>query len=116
MDYVRLHTPLLTNAKWLALSPKAKVLIVQAWMFAGANETDGFVPDAARPVIGHTPTAAKELEGAWWHRADGGWVIHDWLDHQVSKETLDVRRDAVRQRVQKHRRGKRQDGGQLHAV
>lgn len=116
MDYIRLHTELLTNVKWLALSPRAKVLITQAWMFAGANETDGFVPDTARALIGHTPAAAKELEGQWWHRADGGWLIHDWLDHQVSKDALDEKRAKTNKRVAALRKRRRQDGGQLHAV
>lgn len=115
MDYIRLHTELLTSVKWLALSPRAKVLITQAWMFAGANETDGFVPDTARAVIGHTPAAAKELEGQWWHRADGGWVIHDWLDHQVSKAVLEERRANGAQRSKRYR-NRRKEGGQLRAV
>jgi hypothetical protein len=110
MDYVKLYTRVLTHPKWIGLSPKAKVLLVQAWMWAGDGETDGHVPDAARALVGHPPATAQELEAAgWWHRNGSGWHLHDWSDHQRTKDQMAQARAGVRQRVNRHRERRRQE-------
>lgn len=111
MDYVKLWTAVLTHPKWLALSDRAKTLLVQSWMYAGQAETNGHVPDSARRIIGHTPKSAVELEEhGWWHRNGSGWVLHDWTDHQVDAEDLKAQRaerraqDAARARRYRERK------------
>lgn len=104
MDWVKLYTDLLTHRKWIGLSPRAKAMLTQAWMFAGQNETDGHVPDTARKLIDHSPQAARELEQAGWlHRNGSGWHIHDWAEWQVTKERMEEIRQQGRDRQERLR-------------
>ena len=104
MDYVKLYTRVLTLPKWLSLSPRAKVLLVQAWMFSGNAESDGHVPDSARPVIGYSAAPARELEAAgWWHLNGSGWHLNDWTEHQTTRDRMVERRAADRERKRRER-------------
>jgi hypothetical protein len=113
MDWIKAYCDLLTLPKWIALSDRAKALLVQAWLFAGKAETDGYVPDSAKRLIGWSAAADRELEGVWWHRNGAGWVLHDWEDHQVSAD--DIREQRERRRAgdrerQKRRRDRLKEG------
>src|SRR5262245_30446260 len=82
----------------MGLSNSAKVLLHQAWLYAGQHETNGHVPDCARRLIGYTSRAYRELtEAAWWARNGDGWELHDWLDWQVDAEEVRQKRETLRQ-------------------
>lgn len=104
MDWVKLWTELLTHKKWVELSKPARVMLVQAWMWSGQNETDGWVPDAARKLIDYTPSAARELEaGGWLHRNGKGWWANDWEDHQKTADQLAETREQNKDRQRRWR-------------
>lgn len=104
MDYIRLWTDLRSHPKWIALSPRAKAVLIESFMWAGEYETDGHLPDATRKVIGATAAVVRELEAnAWWHRNGSGWLINDWSDHQRTKAEMEEARAKVRSRVERHR-------------
>lgn len=110
MEYVRLYTALLTHPKWLALSDAAKALLVQAWIYAGAQETDGYVHEEACKVIRVRPKVADELEAAgWWTRNGAGWDLNDWDEHQESAREIKRRRQKNRERQAAFRRRQRED-------
>lgn len=114
MEFVKLYTEVLTHPKWLALSDRAKALLIQAWMYAGRAETAGYVPEAAKRVIGWSAAADRELEGSWWHRNGAGWVLHDWDHHQLDAEEVRVRRERrqanERDRSRRYRERRRKEG------
>lgn len=110
MDYIRLYTAVLTHPKWIVLSKPARAMLVSAWMYAGLQETDGYVPDAARPLIGYSRTADTELEGSWWHRNGAGWDLHDWPEHQESAEELSERRKRLREQWKESKARARKEG------
>lgn len=111
MEYVRLYTAVLTHPKWMVLSDSAKALLVQAWIYAGLQETDGFVPDSAAKVVGVKPKAAVELESAgWWARNGTGWDLNDWQDHQVNADELRDRRERLRGKWAEDKRRRRAEG------
>lgn len=73
------------------------------WVLAGAwsadQLTDGFVPKTALRLFGATATQAKELVRAGlWIEAEGGWLFHDWLDHQPSRVEVEGVRQRERER------------------
>lgn len=104
MEYVKLYTSLLTHPKALGLSASAWRLLTFAWLYAGQQETDGYVPDAAKPLLHYSKKAAEELETAgWWRRNGNGWELHDWQDHQVATDELERRRELQRERTRRWR-------------
>jgi hypothetical protein len=107
MDYVRSWCQLITSPKWQALSYRARVVIHQAWMYAGLHETRGYVPDSARKFIDWSPAVESELEGAWWHRNGSGWQIHDWADHQVDADEIRAKRERARELDKQRKAAKR---------
>lgn len=103
MDYVRVYGTVLTHPKWQALSPRARVALVQSWMYAGLHETDGYVPEVAWRLVDLAAPVAGELERVGWiHRNGDGWVLHDWADHQTDIADVRARREE-RRRVDRER-------------
>lgn len=54
--------------------------------------TDGFIPEEVIDSLG-VPKSARRLaehlvKANLWEKADGGWYIHDYLDHNRSSETV----------------------------
>lgn len=104
MEYARIYTALLTHPKWMVLSDGAQALIVRAWLFSALQETDGYVPEAARRLIAWKPKPAEELEAAgWWHRNGAGWDLHDWSDHQEAAADIKRRRELAKERKRRER-------------
>jgi hypothetical protein len=78
-----------------------------AWVrfgaYCNAQLTDGFVPDGVASLI----ASRKEIDGmiaaGMLRVKDGGFEIHDYLNYQPSKADVLKRREAVRERVKRHR-------------
>lgn len=113
MEYVRVYTDLLTLPKWQELSYRARAVLLAAWLYAGKNDTNGYVPDVARKVIDYSAAADRELQGRWWNRNGTGWQLHDWGDHQVDAEELRADREHARaraaERAKEYRRRRREE-------
>jgi hypothetical protein len=76
--------------------------------------TDGFVDqefldetfDVAKTKPRERKLIVEALENAGlWHRADDGWVIHDYLDHNPSKAEVEAKR--AEERAKKSAAGKK---------
>lgn len=105
MDYIRLMTCLPEHPKWVDTPPAAVKVLIQLWCYCGRNETDGYVPAQAAKREGLSKRMAGELEALGWLERNGaGWYVHDWTDHQPSKEQLARRREKARERVADWRR------------
>lgn len=101
---MKLYTRVLTHPKWLALTPRARAALVQAWMWVGAHETDGAIVKTAQSVLDLSPKVAAELcENGWLEKTPEGWFVHDWSDHQETREKLMAKRESTRRRVARHR-------------
>lgn len=109
MTFAQFHDGFYRNPKVRSVDPSA------AWMWAASigyaceNLTDGFIPRAAlhdlvtldaKPRLKH----AEELVAAGlWEAVEKGWMIHDFLMWNPSKQAVIARREANLARVQKHR-------------
>lgn len=127
MTWLRLDDGFDENLKLLLAGPKAGWLNVRGMLFCARNETDGFIPKEALAKIGSDYSAQQRtklvrslIEAGLWHLAKeapkckrckhrwkktpgDGWVIHDFLDFNPSKEKLEADRAAARSRMAKVR-------------
>jgi len=73
--------------------------------------TDGQVPADRIRLLGGSPQLAERLVAAgFFERIDGGYQIHDFLEFNESRETVEARREADRKRKRKPG-GNRPDSG-----
>lgn len=111
----------LEHPKLVKVGPHAEHLDDRATLYANKNLTDGFVPTSKvrtlvdwhgifeadakgkpRPVDPMV-LADRLVEADRWERVDGGFQIHDYLEHQQSKAQILERRakDSERKRGKK---------------
>ena len=67
-----------------------------AMSYSAGYLTDGFVPDGwVEREQGRTKGLPNRLvEAGMWHRIEGGYIIHDWLDYNPSRAEVIERREA----------------------
>lgn len=92
--YVTVTCEFFDHPKTLNLSEPAQLHIIRLWAYCGRYKTDGHIPDAMLKTRG--PKVAKELVNGGWvePHTDGGWVCHDYLRHQPSREQIEDRQAA----------------------
>ena len=99
MQWVRLDTQFASNPKLLALlgereGHRAAFVWVCSLAYAGAHETDGYIPEQALPFIHARRVDANRLvDHRLWVPAPGGWSINGWAEFQLSTEEMQQRRE-----------------------
>lgn len=86
MTWVRLDDAFPEHPKVLALGDDYEAgvaLHVRGLCYCARNLTDGHVP--ARMFREDAATIARLVEVGMWHEAEGGFVIHDYLDYNPSR-------------------------------
>jgi hypothetical protein len=110
MPWVRLDDRFPSHRKVALLSDRAFRLHVSAICWCAENLTDGHISDRELPLVAHIraiKVTAKQLEDAGlWDRTDGGWVIHDYLDYNPSREQVIAERKKNAERQERFRRRK----------
>ncbi len=109
------------HPKLAALSSDAFRLHVRSMCYAGRYLTDGKVPTA---FVASAPKSLVEelVSGGLWEVVSGGWMIHDYLDFNPTREKVLAERAAVAARKERHverrveRRSERRSDGQENAV
>lgn len=77
--------------KALAIEPLAFGVYVAGLCHSNLHRTDGFIPTLALNSFIHVKqrNVLKALtEAGLWHVAEGGFEIHDYLEHQASSEQI----------------------------
>lgn len=77
------------NPKLDGLSPAAKWTLVELWCHCGQHLTDGFVRDAKWSRFGNAAIRRKIVEKGLATRVEGGYQMHDYLDHQRSRAEVE---------------------------
>lgn len=101
------------NPKIVSLGLAAMGL--HAWSISYCDDllTDGFVPNGALPQLPGLKQAIKKLlDSGRWERQDGGYLLHDYLQYNRSREQVQALQRADRQR--KHQ--ERSPNGAVHAA
>ncbi|MFD3520473.1 hypothetical protein [Streptomyces sp. NPDC058653] len=110
MPWVRLDDRFPSHRKVALLSDRAFRLHVSAICWCAENLTDGHVSDRELTLVAHVrgvKATAKQLEDAGlWDRVDGGWVVHDYLDYNPSRDQVlaERKKNAARQEAFRQRR------------
>src|SRR6266705_2800835 len=114
MAWVRLDDGYPEHPKVDRVGPLAAWLNVCAWAYCARNLTDGFVPDGRVDQLAavQKPRHLVELllEGKLWERVPGGFLVHDFLDYNPSREQVLKERAAAAKRVNDWRNTKRTNG------
>jgi len=121
--YFRLDLYFFEHPKVVDLSHPATVLYIASIAYCNRRETDGYV---AEPVLrrlievneqdpdsaGHKELAEELCRAKLWERVEGGWEVHDFLEHNESSDERDERRsdDAARKRAARAAAKNRPDG------
>lgn len=112
MPWVRIDENIIDHPKFIALTPPAFWLWVEGLTYCQKHLTDGHVP---RPVLRgmrhYSPSAMKLLsavlvpnKGPLWHVDPNGDIrVHDYLEHNDSRETVLKKRKAAQERMGRSR-------------
>jgi len=111
MTWVKIDDLMPENPKILEVGPAAAWLYVCAICYAGRNITDGFIPFAAisRLISGEKRAISRQIAALvaanLLHEGEGGYHIHDYHEHQASRDQVQEKRRKTRERVANWRSG-----------
>lgn len=106
MNHARILTSVPRHPKFLRAGPAASWLWLAGVCYCQDALTDGFISTEALPMLGVTkplPLAAKLVQVGLWHAEEGGWRIHDYLQHNNTAEYI--------QRIRQERKAAGAKGG-----
>jgi hypothetical protein len=96
MSWVRTSDDAPDHPKLIGLTDAAYALWHRALSYCNRQLTDGFVPAGAVPALSRSAKpgdAAKDLVTArLWEIAEGGFMVHDYLDYQPSRAEVEEER------------------------
>jgi hypothetical protein len=105
--YLMLEASVRTHPKFLQAGPEASWLWVCGLGYCQDGLTDGFIPDAAVEYLGvkRARLLARRLVSVkLWDVVEGGWQMHDYLEH--NKPATEVR-EIMRKRREGGKKGGR---------
>lgn len=96
--YIRLTVDFFDSPKIAPLSPSAKVALLRMIAYSRQMLTDGFLPDAVMKRFGTERQWGSLLdndpERPSLSRVDGGYLLHDYEEHQQTRAEIQARRSA----------------------
>ena len=111
MGWVKLDELFAEHPKVEMAGDEAAWMYVSGLLYAYRADTDGFIPAAkVTKLTGFRSAkriAQRLVDVGLWEPIEDGYLIHDYLKHQQSSETRAMKRKESAERVQKHRRNKK---------
>ena len=107
MSWVKLDDKFTGHTKVLAAGPEAAWLHIEGLCYCAQQETDGVIPNAALAHLTQfskaraEKLASKLIKVGLWEMNGAGWMIHDYLDYNPSRASLEIKRKAARERMAK---------------
>src|SRR5258706_2502526 len=103
MPWFRLDDSFHSHPKVIAAGNEAIGLYVRCGTHAAEHLTAGFGGKNVALSYGSTALADTLVRTRLWHRARGGWRIHDYLDYNPSREAVEKERKASAERQRRRR-------------
>lgn len=104
MAWFKVDDHLYSHPKWLSLPKGSRALWVTAGAWCAGQLLDGFIPEAALPILDGTRAEAKRLvDVGLWREVKGGWRFHDWGAYQPMKQAVMDKRSKDAERLRKWR-------------
>jgi hypothetical protein len=97
MAWMKIETSAPRNRKFLKAGPGPSWLWLCGLAYCQEGLTDGFIPDEALKYLGVRESVARQFAQRLetfqlWHRVEGGWRIHDYLEHnKPAHEVMGIR-------------------------
>jgi len=111
VSWARLDDMMPDKAKVRHVGPLGLALHVAGICYAARNLTDGFIPDSAVPTLLDLPArqlkalvakmqeVAPRQEHPLWHRVEGGYEVHDYLEYNPNRASVLAEREKAKQRM-----------------
>jgi hypothetical protein len=106
VGWVRLDDNFSDHPKIIALSDTAFRLFITGLCYSNRQLTDGLIPyQIVSAWVGHNPMKpSDELEDQQlWERVDKGFQIRSYTEYQPTREKVNEKRDAAKERLRKYR-------------
>lgn len=99
--WFKVDDQLALHMKALKAGNQALGLWVRAGSWAGAQLTDGYVPDTIVKALDGTRTDTTRLvQAGLWGRVEGGYQFHEWHEYQPTRAEVMAERAAAKKRMQ----------------
>ena len=107
MTWLKIEDTVTEHPSFAQLSPFAWTLWLHGLTYCSRNLTDGLIPQAMLTrlsALKEPEKACAELVDAGrWHVIEGGWRVHDYLDHQRSRREVEDERAGAKERQRRSR-------------
>lgn len=111
--WVSLEVTFAEHPKIHEAGPNAAWLYVCGLCYCGRVLSDGFIPASVVPRLTDLrrvrPEVDRLVQAGLWDAVEGGYHVHDYLEHQESADDVRARRKATAERVARHRQKTRDD-------
>ena len=107
MSWIKLSDTFSGHRKVLAAGPEAMWLHIEGLCYCAQQETDGAILEAALVRLTQfskpkaRKLAARLVDAGLWEVNGTGWKVHDYLEYNPSKKSLEEKRRAARERMAK---------------
>jgi hypothetical protein len=103
VTWVRLADDFADHPKIVAAGALAAWQFVCGLAYCNKHLTDGFIPRGAVRRLADVEDpfrlAATLVDVGLWESVDGGWMVHDYLNYQPSRQTVVTEREKTAERV-----------------
>ena len=113
MAFARTETGILNHPKFLGLDPAALGLWTLGNAYCWDQLTDGFIPaKQVRRLLSWIPNRRVKCLTSYltsvrlWDVVEGGYQVHDWLDHNPPASRIRADRESAKVRADKSRRAR----------
>lgn len=94
--YIRVDVLMPTNPKVCGLGLASRWLLIELWCYCGQHLTDGYVPAQVWRRTGRARDRQALVDNGFASKTDGGYLMHDYLEHQRSRAEVDDLREKRR--------------------
>ena len=105
MSWVKLDDRFFDNPKIAALSDAAKCAYLEATCYCARELTDGHVPLNKAKALAGKPRVVQELVPHLWEPANNGFMVHDYLKYNPTREQVLRERASAKRRMFGRRSG-----------
>jgi hypothetical protein len=111
MTWFKVDDGFWSHEKVIELSPSAGWLWTRAGSYCAHQLTDGAVKRSVLVLLGSSSHVANELvEAGLWDAVDGGYAFHDWDKYQPTRDEVESKREAWKERQRKARASHKSPG------
>lgn len=91
MAWLKIETAVARHPKLVKAGPSSSWLWICGLAYCQGSETDGFISQEALKYLG-VPNAGRFVHRlitvGLWEKVPGGWRVHDYLEHNLSKDQI----------------------------